>query len=63
MPSAVVVQSLALSTGVLLMPLAYLSGISGFCMKDPDLVGALTMGLLADYGLCSYEIRVLHAEP
>lgn len=54
MASAVAVQVLALSTGLLLMPLAYLSGISGFCMKNPDLIGELTLGLLADYGLCSY---------
>lgn len=54
MASAIIVQSTVLFSGILLMPLAYLAGISGFCMKNPDLVGELTLGLLSDYGLCSY---------
>lgn len=54
MVSTVIVQSTVLFSGILLMPLAYLAGMSGFCMKNPDLVGTLTLGLLSDYGLCSY---------
>ncbi len=45
---------LTAATGILVMPLAYLSALSGLCMKNPSTVGALTLGLLGDYGLCTY---------
>ena len=45
---------LTIATGILVMPLAYLSALSGLCMKNPSLVGALTLGLFGDYGLCTY---------
>jgi len=44
----------AISTGLLVVPLAYLSALSGFCMKDLYIVSIATFGMLDDYGLCSY---------
>ncbi len=49
-----VLMVLTAVTGILVMPLAYLSALSGLCMKNPALVGALTLGLFEDYGMCTY---------
>ncbi len=49
---------IAVVSGVLMLPLAYLSAMSGFCMREPGLIEFLTLGLLGDYSICS----VLHIE-
>jgi len=45
-------------TGVLLAPLALLSVLSGYCMRNPWLTGTLTLGALGEYNLC-VEIHTL----
>jgi len=45
-------------TGVLLAPLALLSVLSGYCMRNPWLTGILTLGALGEYNLC-VEIHTL----
>ncbi|MEB3773519.1 MAG: hypothetical protein GSR86_01160 [Desulfurococcales archaeon] len=40
-------------SGIFLLPLAYLSAMTGFCMREPGLVRALTLGLLDGYSMCS----------
>jgi hypothetical protein len=40
-------------SGLLLMPLLALAVLTGYCMKYPSLVEALTLGLLEGYAHCS----------
>ncbi|MET1101101.1 MAG: hypothetical protein ABWW69_01285 [Pyrodictiaceae archaeon] len=40
-------------TGVLLTPLAYLSFMSGFCIRSPELLSLITLGLLGSLDICS----------
>jgi hypothetical protein len=42
------------ATGVLAVPLGYLVVLTGFCMTKLEATRILTLGLLSDYGLCSY---------
>ena len=42
------------ASGIVLASLGYLSAVSGFCMRDPLLVGWLTLGLFSEYSFCSY---------
>ncbi len=52
--STLIYTLVSITTGLLVMPLAYLSALSGFCMKNPSLVSVATFGLFGDYGMCSY---------
>jgi hypothetical protein len=45
-------------TGIVLAPIAFLAVVSGYCMKSPQLVGLLTIGVLGDYNVCS-EIHTI----
>ncbi len=47
------------ATGLLAAPLGYLMILTGFCMGKLEATRTLTLGLLGDYGLCSY----LHLGP
>ena len=54
---------LSTCTGVLLAPLAFLSIISGYCMKSPSLTGILTLGILGEYSICAEIHTLLTPEP
>lgn len=41
-------------SGILLLPVAYFIALSGFCMRDPNIIGTITFGLVSGYGLCTY---------
>lgn len=43
----------ALATGFLMAPVAYLSAVSGLCLRDPSLLAAF-FGLVEGYAHCSY---------
>jgi hypothetical protein len=45
-------------TGIVLAPIAFLAVASGYCMKSPQLIGLLTIGVLGDYNTCS-EIHTI----
>ncbi|BES82833.1 hypothetical protein [Pyrodictium abyssi] len=45
-------------TGIVLLSLAYLSAVSGFCLRSPAVARMPPLSLLGGYGLCSY----LHVE-
>ncbi len=48
-----IIAFLVAVTGILLAPLAFLAALSGYCMKSESLVGALTLGLMGEYAMCS----------
>ncbi len=45
---------LSITTGLLLLPTAYISILSGVCLRIPGLVETITIGLLDGYPECSY---------
>ncbi len=53
-PGIRIAQLLSTVTGILLLPAAYLSAMSGFCMREPGMASVLTLGFIGEYGLCSY---------